>query len=164
MTLFAYNAAASTNAHIGEDAGILSGEPVLRQIQGALRQLTGYAGTGEIGSLAALGISLDKTGTMTFDSTKFYTLSTGAFESALDLMGSTQTGFGALAKRLDEISNPITGFIKTQQDAFEAATPASTSRSAIVQRIGHAKLTGACPASRRSSASSPANKANWKRS
>lgn len=133
----AYNAAASAvNAHIGEDAGILSGELVLRQIQGALRQLTGYAGSGEVGSLAALGISLDKTGTMSFDTTKFYTLSTAAFESALDFMGSSQTGFGALAERLDEISNPFNGLIKTQQDAFDSSdTRIDDQIAAISQRI-----------------------------
>lgn len=116
----AYNAAASAvNAHIGDDAGVLSGDAILRQIQGALRRMNGYANGGEVGSLAALGIELDKTGTMSFDSAKFYSLSTSQFESALDLMGTRETGFGALARRLDEISNPVSGLIKKQQDALD---------------------------------------------
>ncbi|MBN8730658.1 MAG: flagellar filament capping protein FliD [Acidobacteria bacterium] len=118
----AYNATSSAvNAHIGEDAGILSGDPILRQIQGALRSLAGYSGSGEVASLTALGIELDKTGTMSFQSAKFYSLSTSQFESALDLMGTVQTGFGLLARRLDEISNPITGLIKKQQDSIDVA-------------------------------------------
>ncbi|MCC6293374.1 MAG: flagellar filament capping protein FliD [Bryobacterales bacterium] len=116
----AYNAAASAvNAHIGDDAGVLSGDAILRQIQGALRRMNGYANGGEVGSLAALGIELDKTGTMSFDTAKFYSLSTSQFESALDLMGTRETGFGALAQRLDEISNPVSGLIKKQQDALD---------------------------------------------
>lgn len=133
----AYNAASSAvNAHIGENAGILSGDPILRQIQGALRQLTGYSGSGEVSSLAALGISLDKTGTMSFESAKYYTLSTSQFESALDFMGSSTTGFGALAETLDEISNPFNGLIKTQQDTLDTSdTRIDDQIAAISQRI-----------------------------
>lgn len=72
-------------------------------------------------SLTALGIELDKTGTMTFQSATFYSLSTSQFESALDLMGTVQSGFGLLSSRLDEISNPITGLIKKQQDSIDFA-------------------------------------------
>ena len=39
----------------------------------------------------------------------------------MDLMGSTTTGFGALSRKLDEISNPISGLIKKQQDTIDAA-------------------------------------------
>jgi flagellar hook-associated protein 2 len=133
----AYNAVSSAvNAHIGENAGILSGDPILRQIQGALRQLNGYSGSGEVSSLAALGISLDKTGTMSFESAKYYTLSTSQFESALDFMGSSTTGFGALAETLDEISNPFNGLIKTQQDTLDTSdTRIDDQIAAISQRI-----------------------------
>lgn len=133
----AYNVVSSAvNAHIGENAGILSGDPILRQIQGALRQLTGYSGSGEVSSLAALGILLDKTGTMSFESAKYYTLSTSQFESALDFMGSSTTGFGALAEPLDQISNPFNGLIKTQQDTLDTSdTRIDDQIAAISQRI-----------------------------
>ena len=133
----AYNAAAAAvNAHIGENAGILSGDPVLRQIQGMLRQVTGYSESGTVGSLAALGIELDKAGKMSFDTTKFYSLSTSQFESGLDLMGTTQSGFGALAKKLDEITNPITGLIKKQQDSLDLSDSRIDDQiAAITERI-----------------------------
>ncbi|MEP7361700.1 MAG: flagellar filament capping protein FliD [Acidobacteriota bacterium] len=133
----AHNAAAgAVNAHIGQNAGILTGDPVLRQIQSALRQLTGYSTSGTIGSLAALGIELDKTGKMSFDSTKFYSLSTSQFESAMDLVGTTHSGFGALASKLDEISNPFTGLIKKQQESIDATdTRIDSQIAAVTQRI-----------------------------
>ncbi|NUN02035.1 MAG: flagellar filament capping protein FliD [Bryobacteraceae bacterium] len=130
----AYNAlAAAVNNHIGENAGILSGDPILRQIQGMMRTVTSYKGDGTIQSLAALGISLDKTGSMSFDSTRFYSLSTAEFESSLDLMGTTTTGFGALAAKLDEISNPITGLIKKQQDTLDSADARMDNQIAALQ-------------------------------
>lgn len=133
----AYNAVASAvNAHIGENAGILSGDSVLRQIQGTLRQITGYGGSGEVSSLAAMGIELDKAGVMTFDSTKFFSLSSTEFESAMDLMGTTSTGFGALAARLDEISNPFTGLIQKQQESLaEGDSRIDGQIAAIQERI-----------------------------
>lgn len=117
----AYNAAAAAvNGHIGENAGVLTGNPILRQIQSTLRQVTGYQGSGTVSSLAAMGIELDKTGKMSFDSSKFFSLNSADFESAMDLMGTTTTGFGALAKQLDQVSNPVTGLIKKQQDSMDA--------------------------------------------
>jgi flagellar hook-associated protein 2 len=133
----AYNAAASVvNGHIGENAGVLSGDPILRQIQSVLRQATGYTGSGAVSSLAGLGIELDKKGTMSFNSAKFYALSTSGFEAGMDLMGSTTTGFGALSRKLDEISNPITGLIKKQQDTIDAADSRIDDRVAsLLERI-----------------------------
>ena len=133
----AYNATVNAvNAQIGENAGILSGDPVLREIQSALRQLTGYSASGAVGSLAALGIELDRTGQMSFDTTKFYSLSTAQFESAMDLMGTTATGFGALARKLDEVSNPFNGLIAKQQESLDSAdTRIDTQIAAITERI-----------------------------
>ena len=133
----AYNAAAqAVNRHIGEDAGILSGDSILRQTQGLLREVTGYQGPGLVSSLAALGIELDKTGTMSFNSAAFYSLSTAQFESALDFMGTTTTGFGALAKRLDQVSNPYSGLIQKQQESLDTAdTRIDEQIAAIGERI-----------------------------
>ena len=116
----AYSAVASAvSGHIGKNAGILTGDPVLRQIQSTLRQVTGYEGSGTVASLAAMGIELDKAGKMSFNSATFYSLGSPEFESAMDLMGSATTGFGALAKDLDQISNPVTGLIKKKQDSLD---------------------------------------------
>ncbi len=133
----AYNSAAqAVNQHIGEQAGILSGDSILRQAQGLLREVTGHQGTGLVSSLAAIGIELDKTGTMSFDSATFYSLSTAQFESALDFMGTTTTGFGALAKRLDQISNPYSGLIQKQQESLDTAdTRIDEQIATITERI-----------------------------
>jgi len=133
----AYNATASAvNGHIGENAGILTGDPVLRQVQGLLRQVTGYAGSGLVSSLAGLGIELDKSGVMSFETSTFYSLSSAQFESAMDLMGTTTTGFGSFAKRFDEISNPITGQIQQQQNSLDNADARIDEQiAAITERI-----------------------------
>ncbi|MBK7926485.1 MAG: flagellar filament capping protein FliD [Bryobacterales bacterium] len=129
-----YNALASAvNNHIGENAGVLSGDSILRHIQGVMRTVTGFTGNGDVRALAAIGVTLDKTGSMSFDSTRFYSLSTAEFESALDLMGTTKTGFGALAEKLDEISNPITGLIKKQQDTLDLADTRMDKQIAALQ-------------------------------
>lgn len=136
----AYNRVAdAVNAQIGENAGILSGDTSLREIQTALRAITGYSPpSGEIRSIAALGLELDKTGKMSFNSAKFYSLSNSAFESALDFAGTPATGFGALAKRLDQISNPVSGIIRTQQNSIDAADKRIGQQiSAIQERISN---------------------------
>lgn len=118
----AYNATVEKlNTQIGEQAGLLSGDYLVGQTSRTLRQLTGYrADSGTVATLADLGIELDRQGKMSFNSTKFYSLSTGAIDGAFEFLGSETTGFGALSRSLDELSNPISGFIKLQQNNYDA--------------------------------------------
>lgn len=110
----------AVNAQTGEGAGILSGDNSLREIQTALRAITGHSpNSGTVRSLAAMGIELDKSGKMNFNSAQLYTLSSGAFESALDFVGAPE--FAGLSDRLDAISNPVNGLIKTQQNTIDTA-------------------------------------------
>jgi flagellar hook-associated protein 2 len=107
---------------IGENAGLLSGDFIVGQVSRVLRQVTGYqASSGTVTSLAALGIELDRQGVMSFDSTKLFSLGTSAVESAFDFLGTESTGFGGLSDKLAEISNPISGLIKTQQNTYDEA-------------------------------------------
>lgn len=118
----AYNAARQqVNRQIGETAGALSGDQIIGQISRALRELTGYQGTGSVKSLAALGIELDKSGVMSFNTAKFYALNSTSLSAAFDFFGSETTGFGGLSAKLDQISNPFTGFIRTQQNSYDSA-------------------------------------------
>jgi flagellar hook-associated protein 2 len=117
-----YNAVATgVNAQIGENAGLLSGDSIVRGVQSALRSLTTYVGSGTIQSLAALGIRLDTQGVMSFDSAAFYSLSNSDLASGFQFLGSATTGLGALAANFTAISDPATGWVKLRQDQYDAA-------------------------------------------
>lgn len=119
----AYNAARDNlRQHMGESASLLSGDYLIGEASRTLRDIAGYQGSGgTVKSLADLGVELDKNGVMSFNSTKFYTLSSSTIDSAFSLLGSASTGFGALSKKLDQLSNPVTGFIRTQQNNYDTA-------------------------------------------
>jgi len=125
-----YNAvSAQVNAQIGPAAGLLSGNSLIYQTQSMLRGLVNYNGSGTIKSLADLGVELDSTGKMTFNQTTtdpsrhiaFNSLSSGQITAAFSFFGSASTGFGHLSAKLTQISDPITGLIRVQQDQWDAA-------------------------------------------
>ena len=133
-----YNAVvAQINAQIGPAAGMLSGNHLIYSIQSALRGLANYAGTGTgaITSLAALGISLDSTGAMTFNQASsdpqkpaFNSLSSSQIAAAFSFLNSGTNNFAALASTLTEFSDPLTGAIKAQQDQYDATDKELTSQ------------------------------------
>jgi flagellar hook-associated protein 2 len=119
----AYNATRDNlRQHIGEGASLLSGDYLIGEVSRTLRDITGYQGPGgTVKSLADLGIELDKSGVMSFNSTKFYTLGSSTIEGAFTFLGSASSGFGGLSAKLDQLSNPVTGFIRTQQNSYDTA-------------------------------------------
>jgi flagellar hook-associated protein 2 len=117
-----YNAVGSAlNAQIGPAGGLLSGNSLIWEIQGALRSLVNYNGTGTIKSLTDLGIELDATGKMSLNQGTFNALSSSQIAGAFSFLGSATTGFGGLSANLSQFSDPIAGAIKSQQDQFDAA-------------------------------------------
>ena len=108
------------NAQIGPSAGALSGDFLVRQIQGDLRQLTNFTGSGAIKSFADLGLSMDQTGTLSFNQDTFNALSDSQIASGFTFVGSSSNGFGSLAANLTQISDPISGLIKIQTDQYTA--------------------------------------------
>jgi flagellar hook-associated protein 2 len=107
--------------HIGPAADLLSGEFLVRDVQSSLRLLTSYAGTGSIESLADLGVTLGQDGKITFDTTVFTALSDNQISSAFDFFGAAGAGFAGLAEKFTQVSDPITGLAKLQQDSYDAA-------------------------------------------
>ncbi|MCC6588204.1 MAG: flagellar filament capping protein FliD [Bryobacterales bacterium] len=130
----AYNAAmGKVNSNIGENAGMLSGDSIIGTTQRALRSVANYtASSGTIKSLMDLGIELDKTGTMSFDSSKFYSLSSSKITAAFDFFGSATTGFGATFKTIDAISNAYTGTIAQQQAEIDRTDRRLTDQIATI--------------------------------
>ena len=129
----AYNAAAGkVQLQIGARAGLLSGDYIVGQIHRTLHEMAGYSGSGEVRSLVDLGVELDKNGVMSFNSTKFYSLPTSTIEAAFSFLGSSSSGFGAYSQKLAQISDPITGLIRTQQDAYDTADQRLTKQIAVL--------------------------------
>lgn len=140
----AYNAAVDkVKTQIGENAGLLSGDYIVGQVRRTLSQVAGYgAQSGTVKSLVDLGIELDKNGVMSFNSTKFYSLPTATIDAGFAFLGSSTTGFGALGAKLNEITNPFNGLIKTQQDNYDAADRRISSNIAdLVTRIEQSQAT-----------------------
>ncbi len=116
----AYNAVGDqVRAQIGEQAGLLSGDFIVQETQRSLRTLTGYFTDGPVRSLTDLGISINRSGVMSFDSIHFNSQPASTIDSAFQFLGGRTTGFGALASRLDQLANPITGAIKLQQNNYD---------------------------------------------
>jgi len=108
-------------AQVGPSAGLLSGDFIVREVQSDLRKVTSYQGTGSIQSFSDLGIQAGSDGKLTFDTNVFSALSNSQITSAFDFLGSPTTGFGALADKFSQITDPTSGLIKLEQDGFEAA-------------------------------------------
>lgn len=132
-----YNAVgAQVNAQIGPAAGLLSGNSLVYQTQSALRGLVNYNGSGTTQSLSDLGIELSATGQMSFNQTTFNSLSDSQISGAFAFLGSATTGFGGLSSQLTQISDPLTGLIKVQQDQYDAADQRITDQvSTLTDRI-----------------------------
>jgi flagellar hook-associated protein 2 len=109
------------NAQTGENAGLLSGDSIVRHTRDLLRSMTGYRDGGAlISSLTSLGIEMNDTGEMTLNEATFSDLSSAELTDAFRFLGTASTGFGAFAARLEGISDPTTGLIKKQQDTYDS--------------------------------------------
>lgn len=107
------------NAQVGSNAGLLTGDYIVREVQHRLRSITSYQGNGSIQSLADLGVTFDTNGQASFDTTAFNSLSDSQISSTFDFLGSESSGFGAFGARLNEISDSVTGFAKIQIDRYD---------------------------------------------
>ena len=116
-----YNAARlQVNSQVGPAAGLLSGHSVIGQLQNQLRNLTSYRpGSGNLRSLAELGIEFSNTGEASLNSTKFNALSDTQISDAFDFLGTTRTGLGGLSTSFSQFSDPIGGIIKTEQEGLD---------------------------------------------
>jgi flagellar hook-associated protein 2 len=117
-----YNALVDqVGAQVGPAAGLLSGDYIVREVQSDLRQVTSYQGSGSTKSLSDLGIQLSSAGKITFDTTAFASLTDSQITSGFDFFGSATTGFGALAGKFSQLTDPVTGLIPLQQDSYDKA-------------------------------------------
>lgn len=144
----AYNAAAANvGQQVGPNAGLLSGDFLVREVQNDLRSLGAYQASGAVSSLSDMGITFADTGQISFDSVKFNQLSDAQISGAFHFFGSASTGFGALASKFTQLTDPVTGLIQVQLNSYDStdrrlqkSIADTTDRIALMQKTISAKL------------------------
>jgi flagellar hook-associated protein 2 len=109
----AYNAMVDElNNNRGQGTGALNGQSIVFDIGQVLQTVRGYApGSGQFSSIEDLGVSLDKDGHLTFDSSTFDTAVNGHLSDLMTFLGGSETG-GFLKMATDamnQLVDPITG-------------------------------------------------------
>jgi flagellar hook-associated protein 2 len=156
----AYNAAVSaiSNEH-GQSGGALAGESLVYTLGDALSQITQYVtGSGAVQDLSDLGLDLDSTGNLSFNSTQFS--SQGAAGIQQFLGGIASGGFlqtannalsavadptsGALTEEISSVANEITNDnsqisddqanVNNMQAALQAQLSAADAAIAVLQQ------------------------------
>ena len=105
-------------AQTGAAGGSLVGDVSIRQIQAALRQVSTFSGQGSIKTLSDIGLTFGSDGKITVDSNVVNHLSDVQLSSAFTLLGPSAGGLASLAKSVDQVSNPVSGTLKVELDAF----------------------------------------------
>jgi flagellar hook-associated protein 2 len=107
----AYNdAVGELDRHRGKAGGALSGNSLVATLSETLRNIAGYqTGSGGLDSLAALGLSFNDQGRLSFDAAAFEQATSGRLNELLAFLGSSETG----------------GFLKAATDALNAVREGS---------------------------------------
>jgi flagellar hook-associated protein 2 len=115
----AYNAAVTAVANErGQSGGALAGQSLVYTLGDTLSQIAEYStGSGAVQDLSDLGLDLDSTGNLTFDSTQFSSLSSAGIQQYLG--GLTSGGFLQMANNaLDAVADPTSGAIVEQYNSI----------------------------------------------
>jgi flagellar hook-associated protein 2 len=116
----AYNSLVQTlDTQIGEDAGLLTGSALVREIQDALRSVKLFTGTGAVQSLAELGLEFDNQGVMSFNSATLNAMNSTTLDAALSFLSSETDGLGSLVSRFTALSDPVTGLIESEISGYD---------------------------------------------
>ena len=142
----AYNSAVDAVAqHRGQAGGALSGESVVFSLSQTLSQISQYvSGTGTAQSLTDIGLSLDSSGHLSFDSSQFSNLNSSEIQQFLGSISGggflqtannalttiTDSTNGVLASQLNSISSEITAVNNHITDAQSRVTDLQTSLQA----------------------------------
>jgi flagellar hook-associated protein 2 len=111
----AYNAAfTAVQGQVGQSGGALAGQSLVYELQDALNQIANYtASSGSVQDLSDLGLTLSSSGSLSFDSSQFSTLSASGIQQFLG--GLTSSGFLQTANNvLTNIADPTTGMLATE--------------------------------------------------
>jgi flagellar hook-associated protein 2 len=111
-----------TSAQIGPSAGLLAGNSLIRNLSDDLRQVSSYyypTDTSSIRGLSDLGVVFDSTGHLSFSSSSINQLSSSQLTDAFKFLGSSQSGFAAIASSFTQLSDPLSGLIRLQEDSYD---------------------------------------------
>jgi flagellar hook-associated protein 2 len=126
-----YNAVVDqVNQQVGTSGGPLGGDMLISNISGDLQQLASYWNTsaGSIHSLSDLGVAFDTTGHLSFSQATFDGLSDSQIPDAFKFLGSSKSGLGALANNFTQLSDPLTGLIRVQENGYDTTNQELTSQ------------------------------------
>jgi flagellar hook-associated protein 2 len=118
----AYNATADQlgKSH-GQSGNALQGDSVLFSAQSALHAINGYTG-GSSSPLSFLGLDLDNSGHLTFNSTEFQASASQGFSALSSYLGTSTSGFiQAANSALQNLEDPVTGAIKNEEEQLTAS-------------------------------------------
>lgn len=140
-----YNAAVDElEKHRGPNAGALAGQGLVLTVWESLRSVVQYAGgTGEITSLADLGLTFDQEGRMSFDTAAFQGAA-GNFDELVTFLGSAGGGgfLDAATGILDSLENDTDGILTTAANSINASIIAEGKRiSETEERIENLRRT-----------------------
>jgi flagellar capping protein FliD len=138
----AYNAAVdAVAAQRGQSGGALGGQSIVNQLSSLLSSIGTYSSSGQIGSLAALGLDLGTDGHLTFSQFTLMAADIGSSASVTAFLGSA-TGGGFLKQATDvlaSIENTTTGLLKAAQtdnkSAITKLTTEITTKQAVVDQM-----------------------------
>jgi flagellar hook-associated protein 2 len=116
-----YNAAVDIlNQYHGSNAGALEGDSVVQTLTNVLTQLGTWSNGSPDSALANFGVTLDQTGQMSVDEGAFTTAANANFSTLLSTLGNgTTSGFLQTATNLlNDIEDPVTGALKTEESSY----------------------------------------------
>lgn len=114
----AYNAAVDeVDKQHGTSAGALSGQTVVNDLSQSLSEIGTYISPGSAVSLADLGLSLDKTGHMTFSPFTLIAADMSNSSGVASFIGSPTSGafLETAIDTLNTLLDPVTGSVKTAE-------------------------------------------------
>ena len=148
-----YNAVADqVTQQVGQAAGPLGGDLLVSTISGDLQQLSSYwnTSTGSVHSLSDLGVIFDTTGHLSFNQSTISGMSATQISDAFKFLGSSKSGLAAFANNFTQLSDPLTGMIRVQEDGYDAQNTQITdqistlnARISQIQAFETAKLQAA---------------------
>jgi flagellar hook-associated protein 2 len=128
---------AEVNGQIGESAGLLSGDYLVREIHGQLSRVAAFqGGDGSVRALSDLGIEFNSKGEAALNREVFDNLSDQQIQDSFSFLGDATSGLGGLGRGLHQIGDPITGLGQIQIRQYDAASARIDARIAdINQRV-----------------------------
>ena len=117
-----YNSVADQAAQqVGTSGGPLTGDLLMSALNQDLQQVGNYwnSSAGSIHGLSDLGVTFDTTGHMSFSAATINNLSSSQLADAFKFLGSSKSGLGALASNFTQLSDPMTGLIRIQEDGYD---------------------------------------------